>query len=192
MGKIYTRTGDDGTTGIHGGERVAKDDPRIEANGALDELNCHLGVVRTRLSPDDPWQGLLHDIQRELMGAMSLAATPSVRRDHNPNRLDETLTNRCEQTIDSLAATCTDRDWFILPGGTPAAAELQLARAVARRAEHRLWTLHRIDPLPVELLRFVNRLSDLLFIMARAEMQRNDLPEERWKSFAYKNSHRHE
>lgn len=58
--------------------------------------------------------------------------------------------------------------------------------------ERRLWTLHRIDPLPVELLRFVNRLSDLLFIMARAEMQRNDLPEERWKSFAYKNSHRHE
>ncbi len=190
--KIYTRTGDDGTTGIHGGDRVPKDDPRIEANGALDELNCHLGIVRTQLPADDPWQERLHRLQRELMAAMSLVATPSARRDRNLNRLDETLTSECEQWIDAMAAECVDRDWFVLPGGTPAAAHLQLARAVARRAERRLWTLHRLDPLPTELLRFVNRLSDLLFILARAEMQRSNLPEERWKSFDYKNRHRHE
>ncbi|MDE5963242.1 MAG: cob(I)yrinic acid a,c-diamide adenosyltransferase [Alistipes sp.] len=192
MGKIYTRTGDDGTTGIHGGTRVAKDDPRIEANGALDELNCHLGIVRTRLSPDDPWQELLHRLQRELMVVMSLVATPSVQRDSNPNQFDESLTTDCEHWIDASAAECPDRNYFVLPGGTPAAAELQLARAVARRAERRLWTLHRIDPLPIELLRFINRLSDLLFVMARTEMQRQNLPEERWKSFGYKNRHRNE
>lgn len=192
MGKIYTRTGDDGTTGIHGGTRVAKDDPRIEANGTLDELNCHLGVVRSQLPADDPWQERLHRLQRELMAAMSLVATPSAQRGGNPNRLDEALTADCEHWIDASAAECTDRNYFVLPGGTPTAAELQLARAVARRAERRLWTLHRIDPLPVELLRFVNRLSDLLFVMARAEMQRHDLPEERWKAFGYKNRHRNE
>lgn len=192
MGKIYTRTGDDGTTGIHGGTRVAKDDPRIEANGVLDELNCHLGVVRSQLPADDPWQERLHRLQRELMAAMSLVATPSAQRNDNPNRLDAALTADCERWIDASAAECPDRNYFVLPGGTPAAAELQLARAVARRAERRLWTLHRIDPLPVELLRFVNRLSDLLFVMARAEMQRHDLPEERWKAFGYKNRHRNE
>ena len=192
MGKIYTRTGDDGTTGIHGGDRVPKDDPRIEANGALDELNCHLGVVRSHLAADDPWQEPLHRIQRELMTVMSLVAPPSARRDRNPNQFDETLTADCEAWIDRLAADCSDRGWFVLPGGTPVAAQLQLARAVARRAERRLWTLHRIDPLPAELLRFVNRLSDLLFVLARAALQRSGLSEERWKSFRYKNRHGHE
>lgn len=119
MGKIYTRTGDDGTTGIHGGDRVAKDDPRIEANGALDELNCHLGIVRSQLLADDPWQEQLHRIQQELMVVMSLVATPSDRHDRNPNRFDETLTADCEHWIDTLSAECTDRRYFVLPGGTP-------------------------------------------------------------------------
>ena len=192
MAKIYTRTGDDGTTGIHGGARVPKEDPRIEANGALDELNCHLGVVRAQLAADDPWQELLHRLQRELMAAMSLVATPAARRAQNPNRLDETLEGDCEAWIDRLTAACSDRGWFVLPGGTPAAAQLQLARAVARRAERRLWALHRIDPLPEALLRLINRLSDLLFVLARAEMQRSRLPEELWRSFAYKNRYRNE
>lgn len=192
MAKIYTRTGDDGTTGIHGGERVPKEDPRIEANGALDELNCHLGIVRSQLAADDPWQELLHRLQRELMAVMSLVATPAARRDQNPNRFDERLTADCEAWIDRLSAECPDRGWFVLPGGTPVAAQLQLARAVARRAERRMWILHRIDPLPEALLRFVNRLSDLLFMLARAAMQRSEQAEELWRSFAYKNRYRHE
>ena len=192
MAKIYTRTGDDGTTGLHGGERLPKEHPRIEANGALDELNCHLGVVRAHLAADDPWQELLHRLQRELMVVMSLVATPSAQRAQNPNRFDETLVGDCEAWIDRLAADTLDRGWFVLPGGTPAAAQLQLARAVARRAERRMWALHRIDPLPEALLRFVNRLSDLLFVLARAEMQRSELPEERWRAFAYKNRYRHD
>lgn len=186
MAKIYTRSGDRGSTGIHGGGRVPKDDPRIEANGDLDELNCQLGAVRSQLAPGHPFQEPLHRIQRELMTAMSLVATPSDRRESNPNRLDGELEHRCEELIDALMAECPDRGWFVLPGGTPAAAQLQLARAVARRAERHLWSLHRLDPLPEELLRLINRLSDLLFAMARREMQRSDLPEELWRSFAYK------
>ncbi len=186
MAKIYTRGGDSGTTGIHGGGRLPKDDPRIEAVGALDELNSALGVVRSFLAPDDDRQEGLHRIQREMMVVMSLVATPAVRRGQNPNALDPALEGWCEGWIDALMARCPDRDYFVLPGGNRAAAQLQLARAVARRAERRLWTLHRIDPLPGELLRFVNRLSDLLFALAREEMVRAALPEERWQSFAYK------
>ena len=192
MTKIYTRTGDDGTTGIHGGGRVGKDDPRIEANGALDELNCLLGTVRALLPADDPGQETLHRIQRELMVAMSLTATPADRRRENPNVWDDTLCGWCEELMDRMLAECTDLNYFVLPGGTPVAAQLQLARAVARRAERRLWTLHRLDPLPEGILRFLNRLSDLLFVMARREMQRSETPEELWRSYAYKNRKRHE
>lgn len=186
MAKIYTKTGDGGTTGISGGGRVPKDDPRIEAVGTLDELNCSLGVVRSLMPPGDDRQRALHRIQRELMTVMSLAATPSERREGNPVALDPEITGWCEESIDAGMAGLADRGWFVLPGGTPVAAGLQMARAVARRAERRLWTLHRMDPLPEALLHFVNRLSDLLFVMARAEMQRAGVDEELWRSFARK------
>ncbi len=191
-GKIYTRGGDGGTTGIHGGGnahsggRVPKDDPRIEAVGTLDELNCSLGVVRSLMPPADDRHEGLHRVQREMMAAMSLTATPAERREANPNTLDPALDRWCEEWIDALMARCPDRDYFVLPGGTPLAAQLHTARAIARRAERRLWTLHRADPLPAELLRFVNRLSDLLFALAREEMGRAGVPEDLWKSFAYK------
>jgi ATP:cob(I)alamin adenosyltransferase len=184
--KIYTRGGDSGMTGTHGGARVPKDDPRIEAVGELDELNCTLGVVRSILAPDDDRHESLHRIQCEMMTAMSLAATPSELRSANPNTLDPDLEKWCEGEIDALMARCADKDYFVLPGGTPVAAAMHMARVTARRAERRLWTLHRIDPLPDEVLRFVNRLSDLFFALAREEMTRADLPEELWQSFAYK------
>lgn len=196
MAKIYTKTGDGGTTGIHGGGRVPKDDPRIEAVGTLDELNCHLGIVRSMLRPGDDRQAGLHRIQREMMTLMSLVATPSAIRANNPNTLDPDLEKFLEEWIDALMARCPDKNHFVLPGGTPLAAQLQLARAVARRAERRLWTIHRADPLPEAVLRTVNRLSDLLFALAREEMAQSPtqtptdaeagLPEELWHSFAYK------
>ncbi|MDR2893922.1 MAG: cob(I)yrinic acid a,c-diamide adenosyltransferase [Alistipes sp.] len=188
MNRIYTRGGDGGSTGIHGGERVPKDDPRIEAVGELDELNSHLGVVRSLLGPDDELHAPLHRLQTEMMTVMSLVATPSARRAANPNRLSPEIEAWCEQSVDAMMAACTDRDYFVLPGGTPVSAQLQLARAMCRRAERRLWTLNTLDPLPEEVLRFVNRLSDLLFAMARAEMQRAGLTEELWQLFAYKNT----
>ena len=186
MKRIYTRRGDAGTTGIFGGVRVPKDDMRIEANGTLDELNAALGVVRSMLDVAHEWQPLLRSVQIELMAEMSLVATPSEQRAQNPNKPDGRMVAACEAKIDELTAQITDSDCFVLPGGTPLAARLQLARTIARRAERRLWTLHRQDPLPQELLCFINRLSDLLFIMARFEMQRQAADEERWQLFSYK------
>ena len=190
--RIYTRTGDAGTTGIHGGTRVPKDDIRIEANGDLDELNCQIGVVRSMLRcPVKPGMteadDILHGIQKNLMTVMSLVATPAAEREKNPNALPETLVADCEAQIDALSAEIGPALHFLLPGGTPLAAQLQLARAVCRRAERRLWSLHRTDPLPDTILQYINRLSDLLFVMARNELARQDWPEERWKAFAYKN-----
>lgn len=186
MSKIYTKGGDKGRTGIHGGTRVEKDDIRIEANGCLDELNAVLGIVRSLLPPHHEFQDTLHTIQRELMVVMSHVATPAALRHENPNRIPDDMTIRCEQEIDRLKELLRDNDYFVLPGGTLPSAQLQFARTVARRAERRLWTLNRQDELPGEILRFMNRLSDLLFVMARYEMQQQNLPEERWQAFAYK------
>jgi len=218
--RIYTRTGDQGMTGIHGGTRVPKDDPRIEANGTLDELNCQLGVIRSMLSErsggcfSEPraffrerdekqsrkasetdtgateralFDEILHTIQKNLMTVMSQVATPSAERDKNPNELPQNLVTDCEAMMDALTAEAGPSHHFILPGGTPLAAQLQMARAICRRAERRLWALRRIDPVPEIILQYVNRLSDLFFVMARHELARQDWPEDRWQAFAYKN-----
>ena len=185
--RIYTRTGDQGTTGIHGGARVAKDDPRIEAGGELDELNCQIGVIRSLL-PESGYDDILHNVQQNLMTVMSLVSSPSAERGKNPNQLPPALVADVENTMDTLTETAGPALHFLLPGGTPLAAQLQLARAICRRAERRLWTLHRIDPVPEEILKYINRLSDLFFVMARAELARQNWPEERWKSFTYKRS----
>lgn len=186
MRKIYTRTGDEGMTGIHGGERVPKDDIRIEANGCLDELNTLFGIIRSMLPETDEWQEKLYFIQHSMMIVMSHVATPSDIRDRNPNELPQDLDKFCEDWMDEMMSQLEDNGYFILPGGTPLAAQLQNARAVARRAERRLWTLNRTDEVPGEILRFINRLSDLLFVMARFEMQRQQWPEEKWMKFSYK------
>lgn len=186
--RIYTRTGDAGTTGLHGGSRVPKDDIRIEANGTLDELNCYLGVLRSA-SSDCPcaFDATLYTVQTNLMAIMSQVATPSSDRSKNPNTLPEDLVSQIESQIDALTEEAGESLHFLLPGGTPLAAGLQLARAVCRRAERRLWTLHRQDPLPEAILLYINRLSDLLFVMARCALVQQNLPEERWKAFTYKN-----
>lgn len=184
--RIYTRGGDKGRTGIHGGERVEKDSIRIEANGTLDEVNAEIGVVRSLLPSDHEWQGWLEKIQREMMGVMSHVATPSALREKNPNPLPSGMAAFCEAYIDALSDQMEENGYFILPGGTPVAARLQLLRTVVRRAERRLWTLHREDPVPECILQFVNRLSDLFFVMARYELFREGRPEERWRSFLYK------
>lgn len=186
MRKIYTRTGDEGMTGIHGGERVPKDDIRIEANGCLDELNTLFGVIRSMLPETDEWQEKLYFIQRNMMIVMSHVATPSAIRDRNPNELPQDLDKFCENWMDEMMPQIEDNGYFILPGGTQLAAQLQYARAVVRRAERRLWTLDRTDAVPREILRFINRLSDLLFVMARFEMQRQQWQEEKWLKFSYK------
>lgn len=186
MKRIYTRSGDRGTTGIHGGSRVEKDDIRIEANGTIDELNALLGIVRSLLAPEHPFDPTLRTIQMELMVVMSRVATPCELRHQNPNALMPEAAAWCERQMDALTAELSDNGYFILPGGTPVSAQLQFARTVARRAERRLWTLHRQDAVEEAVLGFVNRLSDLLFVMARWEMQQHARSEERWQAFAYK------
>lgn len=184
--RIYTRGGDNGRTGIHGGERVDKDDIRIEANGTLDEVNAEIGIVRALLPTEHEWQDLLGKIQREMMVVMSHVATPSGIRDKNPNKISGDLVTFCEERIDALSGQMADNGYFILPGGSLVSAHLQLARTIVRRAERRLWTLNRKDPVSPEIMQFVNRLSDLFFTMARYEMFCQGDAEERWQSFLYK------
>ncbi len=184
--KIYTGKGDAGTTGIHGGKRVDKDDIRIIANGSLDELNAVVGVVRAYLPSEHEWQPLLFRIQTLMMTVMSQVATPSADRSRNPNRLPEDVVGWCEKHIDAFTMKLEDTGYFVLPGGNLVSSHLQWARTVVRRAETQLWTLHRKDAVPAEILCFINRLSDLFFTMARLEMQREGGMEEKWKPFAYK------
>lgn len=183
---IYTRGGDKGKTGIHGGQRVDKDDIRIEANGCIDELNSMIGVIRAFLPAEHEWQQILFRIQSELMVVMSHVATPSAIREKNPNPLPDNLDKFCEECIDSMTDNMGQSLSFILPGGNLVSSHLQLARTIARRSERRLWTLNKQDEVPESILKFINRLSDLFFTMARFEMFRDGTGEERWKDFLYK------
>lgn len=183
---IYTRGGDKGKTGIHGGQRVDKDDIRIEANGCIDELNSMIGVIRAFLPAEHEWQQILFRIQSELMVVMSHVATPSAIREKNPNPLPDNLDKFCEECIDNMTDNMGQSLSFILPGGNLVSSHLQLARTIARRSERRLWTLNKQDEVPESILKFINRLSDLFFTMARFEMFRDGTGEERWKDFLYK------
>lgn len=184
--RIYTRGGDKGKTGIHGGQRIDKDHIRIEANGTLDEMNSMIGIVRSYLTPQHEWQELLFRIQSELMIVMSHVATPSEIRAKNPNKLDEEIVAFCEELIDKLTTEMGESNHFILPGGNLISAHLQMARAITRRSERRLWALNKEDEVPAIIMQFINRLSDLFFTMARYEMHRQGDIEEKWKSFLYK------
>ena len=185
MNRIYTRTGDKGMTAIHGGLRVPKTDMRIEANGTLDELNVAVGAIRTSLTSDHVWQPHLREIQLNLMTLMSLVATVDEHRCTNPNRLPDNPAGELESWIDDINSQCTPPDSFILPGGTPLATLIHQARVTARRAERNLWHLNDLDPVPEIILQYVNRLSDLFFIMARYELQHSGCMEEVWREFGY-------
>ena len=160
MKQIYTKTGDTGETSLRDGVRVAKDDPRIEANGQLDMLNALLGMVAER------WEGaeerkseyaILTTVQKELMTVMSHVATPDGSQNPRPLHCDE-LTLLMEQSID---ATSYRPRGFVIPRGL-----LHVARAQCRTAERRLWTVHRSHPLDPSIMRMINRLSDYLFSIA--------------------------
>lgn len=158
--KIYTRTGDDGTTGLGDGARVAKDDARIEAIGCVDELNCVLGVLLCETLPGTLSNSLV-DIQHHLFdlgGELSIPGYVMVTDDH---------VSQLESLLDNVNADLPPLEDFILPGGTRAAALCHQARAVCRRAERRVHSLGQQADINMAGLRYLNRLSDLLFVLAR-------------------------
>lgn len=174
MKRIYTKTGDRGMTRIRGGVQVPKDDIRIETNGTLDELNAVIGIVRSLLPEDHSWQTLLNDIQQELLVIMSHIATPPGKVNPKPIRSAELLSS-FEQKMDAMLAEGGIPTEFIVPSGTQVVAQLHFARTVARRAERRLWTLHRQQAIAEEIMCFMNRLSDLLFVMACQKHQHSKI-----------------
>jgi cob(I)alamin adenosyltransferase len=168
LAKIYTRTGDDGTTGLIGGKRVSKDSLRIEAYGSVDELNSVLGVVRSYSVPERI-KKILGRIQDDLftIGAgLALPADADPTQFNIPALKDTDITllekeiDRCEAVLDPLRR-------FILPGGTTAAAMLHVARTVGRRAERCCVALARVESVDPQIVRYLNRLSDLCFVLAR-------------------------
>jgi cob(I)alamin adenosyltransferase len=164
--KIYTKHGDRGETSLFGGKRLSKDSLRIEAYGSVDELNSILGVVRS-LKPHRELDSLLEQVQNELFVLGADLATPRTSSSKKVQRLQEQSVLQLEEHIDALDETLSPLRSFILPGGSPVAAKLHVARTVCRRAERlvvRLGKKEKIGGLPVK---YLNRLSDLLFVLAR-------------------------
>ena len=177
--KIYTKTGDQGDTGLFGGGRVRKDAPRIEAYGTVDELNALLGVARAAELPPDV-DATLHEIQGELFAIGAELATTDPG-DHGTQLTGATEIERLEAAIDSYEAGLPPLTHFILPGGTPGAAQLHFARTVCRRAERCLVSLMDGDEtISTYVLIYLNRLSDLLFVLARAVSHKAGAEETKW------------
>ena len=178
--RIYTKTGDAGETGLFGGGRVGKDDARVEACGAVDELNAALGAARAR-GVDPKLEALLAGAQSALftIGA-DLATPPGARARSAVPPVEPAWTLALESAIDRFELALPPLRHFVLPGGTAAAAGLHLARAVCRRAERRVVALHRREPVEPEVLAYLNRLSDFLFVAARVANHRAGSPETLW------------
>lgn len=174
LSKIYTKTGDDGTTGLGDGSRVAKDNPRVEAYGTVDELNSVIGMLLAE-KPATDIVGCLTRVQHELLdlgGELCIPEHTAIAAIH---------VERLEQELDGFNAPLPPLKEFILPGGSPAAAACHLARTVCRRAERRCWTLAKQATVNPEALRYLNRLSDLLFVLARVISRHDQGTEVLWK-----------
>jgi cob(I)alamin adenosyltransferase len=168
--RIYTRTGDAGTTALGDGTRVAKSDPRIEAYADVDETNAAIGVALSLGALTDDVVTVLRIVQNDLFDVGADLCAPIVPDPPRPQlRVTQPYVDRLEGWCDEYNARLSELDSFILNGGTPGAALLHLARTVARRAERRAWALAELDPERVNPLaaKYLNRLSDLLFILAR-------------------------
>jgi len=178
--KIYTKTGDEGETGLYGGGRVAKDDTRIEAFGTVDELNALLGVA-IAAEPGEELCRLLGRLQNELFAVGAQLATPQPQQ-HGTEMIDESHIEALEAEIDRYQEQLPELKQFILPGGSPAAASLHCARTVCRRAERHLVTLLRSTDSTASpiVLKYLNRLGDLLFVLGRAANQQAGQPESPW------------
>jgi len=184
--RIYTGTGDTGETGLYGGERVGKDDVRVEAYGTVDEANALLGVSATHLGADPELRDLVLSLQSELFTVGADLATPRAREAQAGKsivpRVEPAQVTALEALIDRFEAESEPLRNFILPGGTPGAAALHHARTVVRRAERRVVALYHAAPetMNAEVIRYLNRLADLLFVLARAANHRAGVPDIAW------------
>ncbi len=187
--KLYTRTGDDGSTGLFGGGRVGKDHPRIEACGCVDELNAALGLAAIACDPGSApgaeLRGILDRLQSRLFDLGADLATPLDSRHREKIRpIGAGDVAEAEAWIDRIDAGNEPMRQFILPGGTEPAARLHLARAVCRRAERRLVSLGRSEPLNPQAVIYLNRVGDLLFAMARRANRDAGVPDVPWRKDA--------
>ncbi len=180
--KIYTRTGDKGITALYGGQRVPKDASRVEAYGTVDEANALLGVARTQLGDLSSFDVLLTELQSALFDVGADLATPEPRYRTNIVPLSEKDVAGLEAHIDRLAADLPELRAFILPGGHPASASLHHARTVVRRAERRTATLSHTEPINPQVTVYLNRLSDLLFVLARAVNVAAGIQDPEWQA----------
>jgi cob(I)alamin adenosyltransferase len=178
MTRIYTRTGDDGTTGLIGGKRVSKDAPRIEAYGCVDELNATLGVAAAFPLPERVCRIILR-VQDDLFRIGASLALPAgmERSEWGVPFIEDADVKALEQEIDDCQASLVPLQRFILPGGSAPGALLHLARTVARRAERRCITLARTEQIDPRIISYLNRVSDLCFVLARCVNQENSQPE---------------
>lgn len=182
--RVYTRTGDDGTTGLGGGQRVGKDSLRIEAYGTVDELNSVLGVALVS-GLNDTLAGVLGGIQNELFHLGSdLCILEEDKAKMPVPQIEERHVTALETLMDRLSEELSPLENFILPGGTAGAAQLHVARTVCRRAERLVVALARQEAVGAWTVRYLNRLSDALFVMARHENKRRGAPDVLWNSRA--------
>jgi cob(I)alamin adenosyltransferase len=178
--RIYTKAGDAGQTGLFGGERVSKDDLRVEAYGSVDELNAAIGLARS-LGSDAEMDQHLARIQEELFCIGSdLATPPGAKARAALPKVEPAWAEALEKAIDGWEAALPALSQFLLPGGSAGGAALHVARSACRRAERRVVALHARAPVGAVLLAYLNRLSDFLFVAARVANRRANAPEALW------------
>lgn len=178
MAKIYTKTGDDGSTGLIDGSRISKSNPRIMAYGAIDELNSAIGIVlSSRLDKDI--HDLLEEIQNDLFVAGADLANPDLKNE--ANRITHEMVISLEKNIDRLESELSPITYFILPGGDYVASQVHLARTISRRAETQIVHLAEKENVNKSCQIYINRLSDLLFVIARVINKRKMIKDVAWK-----------
>jgi len=179
--KIYTKTGDKGETGLFGGERVSKNNLRLNAYGSIDELNSFLGLAIIEVTSVEI-KNVLNDLQNKLFVLGSDLATPETEKNVKLNitRLPDSYIFDTEKTIDDFEAKLDELKNFILPGGSKGSALLHICRTISRRAEREVVALKNTEHIGENIVIFLNRLSDLFFVLSRFENKYSNIPDTKW------------
>ena len=179
--KIYTKTGDKGETGLFGGERVSKSTSRLNAYGTIDELNSFIGLAITDVRCDEI-KNILINLQNKLFVVGSDLATPKIKKNKKLKitRTPDSYILEIEKTIDDFEAKLDELKNFILPGGSKGAALLHICRTISRRAEREIVVLKNTEQIGQNILIFLNRLSDLFFVLSRFENKHSNIPDTKW------------